>query len=311
MPDRIDTHQHILSPDYRNYLDERWNNPGNIPLPAWTASQAVDNMAQSGVKTGVLSVSMPGVNLGDVVEARSWARRVNEFTADLVRENPSSFGMFACLTLPDVDGSLTEAEYALDVLGADGVVLLANHEGRYLGDKSFAPLFEELGRRGAVVFVHPNDLPTPPIPGVPPFAADYLLDTTRTALQLATSGTLDKHPDLKIILSHAGGFLPYIIDRVAPVVGCGDPAAGKSLLRRFWFDVAVSCGPSALPSLLAFADPTHITYGTDLPFAPGPAVAGFRAAYESYELEPTLRARIDRGNAEVLFPRLSAPTAAG
>jgi predicted TIM-barrel fold metal-dependent hydrolase len=308
---RIDTHQHVVPPEYRDLLDRAWSNPGSIPVPEWSAAHAIDIMGQNGIATGILSISVPGVNFGDVERARTWARTVNELTADLVRDRPSSFGMFACLTLPVVDGSLAEAEYALDVLRADGIVLLADHDGIYLGDPSFAPLFAELGRRGAVVFVHPNDLPTPPIPGVPPFAADFLLDTTRSAFQLVTSGTLASYPDLKIILSHAGGFVPYVADRVAPLLGRGDATAGRELLRRFYFDVAVSSGPSALPSLLGFADPTRITYGSDSPYAPDPVVAGFRAAYEKFELDPDLRYAIDRGNAEALFPRLAALASTG
>jgi predicted TIM-barrel fold metal-dependent hydrolase len=255
-------------------------------------------MGNNDISTGVLSVSAPGVHFGDDDAARSLARQVNDDTAQVVRDNRSSFGMFAVLPLPDVDGSLLEVEYALDVLGADGVVLLANQRGTYLGDSAFEPLFEELGRRQAVVFVHPNELPGPGVPGVPSFLADFLLDTTRAALNLAISGTLTRYPDLKVILSHGGGFLPYIANRVAALV---DPAT----LKRFWFDTALSNGSSALPSLLGFADPTHLTYGTDSPFAPTPAVDSFRKAYEAYDLADDVRPGIDRANAECLFPRLA------
>src|SRR6185503_6278828 len=110
----------------------------------------------------------------------------------------------------DVDGALDEVTYAFDTLGADGVVVLANNRGTYLGDKAFDPLFDELHRRAAVVFVHPSVLPgLERISGIPPYIADFLLDTTRAAINLARSGTLERCPDVKVILSHAGGFIPY------------------------------------------------------------------------------------------------------
>jgi len=238
------------------------------------------------------------VHLGDNAEARTWARKVNEFVADVVRERPGSFGLFATLTLPDVDGALAEAAYAFDELDADGVVLLTNVAGTYLGDPSFEPLFAELGGRGAVVFVHPAELPAPAVPGIPPFAVDFLLDTTHAALSLIASGTLRRHPRLKVIPSHAGGFLPYAADRVsaiAPLAPALAPAA--KLLREFYFDVALSSGPSALPSLLGFADPARITHGSDYPYAPAEIAAAFGHSYERYPIDADLRRAIDRGNA--------------
>jgi predicted TIM-barrel fold metal-dependent hydrolase len=175
------------------------------------------------------------VHLGDNAEARTWARKVNEFVADVVRERPGSFGLFATLTLPDVDGALAEAAYAFDELDADGVVLLTNVAGTYLGDPSFEPLFAELGRP------------------------------------------------------------------LAPAL-----ASAAELLREFYFDVALSSGPSALPSLLGFADPARITYGSDYPYAPAEIAAGFGHSYERYPIEADLRRAIDRGNAEALFPRLTS-----
>lgn len=133
-PRRIDVHHHYIPPDYGLFLREKGIRPGGIPLPRWAAPMASKVMAANGVETAVVSVSTPGVWFGDVTEARHWARRVNEFGAALVADNPRGFGFFATLTLPDVDGALVEAAYALDVLKADGIVLLANNAGIYLGD---------------------------------------------------------------------------------------------------------------------------------------------------------------------------------
>jgi 6-methylsalicylate decarboxylase len=309
---RIDTHQHIVPPEYRDWLVSRGVQAGGLPIPKWSRQAALDLMGLAGIGTAILSVSTPGVHLGDDAQARTWASKVNEYAASVAGDDPDSFGFFATLTLPDVDGALAEAAYALDELGADGVILLANVAGVYLGDPAFEPLFAELGRRGAVVFVHPNQLSAPAVPGIPPFAADFLLDTTRAALKIASSGTLTRYPDLKIILAHAGGFLPYVADRVAPFATTPmDAATGRAALREFYFDVALSSGPSALPSLLNFADPSRITYGSDFPYAPQQAVTGFRDSYERYPLDPSMRAAIDRDNAEALFPRFAKNRARG
>ena len=199
---------------YADWLRGKGIRPGGIDLPDWSPSAALKFMDGHGIATGVLSVSTPGVHLGDDAEARKWAREVNEYTADLVRADPGRFGLFATLTLPDVEGAIAEAGYALDTLHADGVVLLANNAGRYLGDPGFAPLLAYLHSRQAIVFVHPGELPAEPVPGIPSFTADFLLDTTRTAISLILSGAMKKYHGIKFILAHAGGFVPYIAYRI-------------------------------------------------------------------------------------------------
>lgn len=310
MPPRIDTHQHIVPPDYRRWLEGQGVDAGGAPLPLWSAEAALEAMDDMDISTGVLSVSTPGVHLtGDssapAPVAREWARRVNEFSAETVKDKPGRFGFFATLTLPDVDGALDEAAYALDVLQADGIVLPTNVYGRYVGDQAFDPLFEELGRRGAVVFIHPSELPVEPIEGIPPFAVDFLLDTVRAALNISRSGTLEKFPDLKVILGHAGGFVPFAAQRMAPFAGKGDVARGLAILKRFYFDVALSSSPFALPALLAFADPTHLTFGSDFPFPPSTVVKSMADALDDFELTEAQRTAINHRNAEKLFPRIA------
>ena len=323
-PRRIDVHQHVVPPSYRTWLDERGvNAAGGYPLPAWSVDSALNVMDANGIQTGVLSVSTPGVSLGDfssssvVANARAQARSVNDYVANVVRDYPERFGLFATLTLPDVDGALAEAAYAFDTLKADGVILLANTQGQYLGDPKFDPLLEELNRRKAVVLLHPSALPGPTAPGVPPFMADFLLDTVRAALKLTLSGAMDRFPDLKIILAHAGGFLPYISYRVAPfLTNPNQPdftAAGfqsnTDLLRRFWYDVALSSTPAGMPSLLEFADPAKIVYGSDSPFAPSPVVEFMSRALDEFKMSKSQQAAINRRNAYALVPRLE-PSAA-
>jgi len=140
---------------------------------------------------------------------------------------------------------------------------------------------------------------------VPTFVADFLLDTTRAAIGLARSGTLERCPHLKVILSHAGGFVPYAAYRIAIAASAaGNPLEGMARLGRFYFDTALSGSPTALPSLLAFAEPDHVLFGSDFPYAPPLAVGAFTGMYEAFALGDARRASIDRGAAERLFPRL-------
>ena len=155
------------------------------------------------------------------------------------------------------------------------------------------------------MFVHPSHLHgVEPLRGIPPFVADFLLDTTRAAIRLAGSGTLERCPNVEIILSHAGGFVPYSAHRFAAVASPRrDPADGIEQLRKFYFDTALSGSPTAFPSLLAFAAPGHVLFGCDWPYAPDASVAYFTGMYESHIADGELRASIDRKAAEGLFPR--------
>jgi 6-methylsalicylate decarboxylase len=305
-PYRIDTHTHILPPDYAAWLKRRAEDAGGLPIPDWSVESALEAMDARAVRTAIVSVSTPGVHLGDVAEARAMARAVNEYSADITKRFPERFGFFATLTLPDVEGSLAELDYAFDTLHADGVILLANTHGEYLGDDSHRTLFDELERRRAVVFVHPSQLPGDAVPGVPPYAVDFLLDTTRAAIRLMASGTLTRCPNLKIILSHAGGMVPYAAHRIAVTTSPGNVANGLAQLRRFYFDIALSGSPAALPSLLAFAASDHVLFGTDWPHAPAPVGAAFTSMYETYAMSDSQRTSIDRSAAEQLFPRLAS-----
>ena len=304
----IDTHQHVFPEAYRKMLDDTGRMTGGIgEAPKWSPTLALEFMDRFEIGTGMLSTPVP--SFGSVKDASYWARSVNEAGAAAVASSPSRFGYLATIPMADMDSALEETRYAFDVLHADGVVLMASTGGVYLGDASLTPLMEELNTRSAVIFVHPGDLPGPAVPTIPPFAADFLLDTTRAAINLILAHTLDECPNLRIILAHAGGFLPYIIYRILPMLAGGNIDRTDEVLaglKRFYFDLALSSSPTALPSLLAFADHTHITFGSDWPAAPEDVVRFFGNEFEKYPFDPDLRYAIGRGNAERLFPRLGA-----
>jgi predicted TIM-barrel fold metal-dependent hydrolase len=306
MTGRIDTHHHALSADIIELMREL-----GLPTPSqqWRLDKTLDMMDANKIEASVISNVIPCDVLGDATLAHRLARQVNEAAAEVVNTHPSRFGFFAMLPLPHVDLALAEAAYALDELGAEGVALLPHGGDHYLGAPLFDPLFEELNRRRAVVLVHPLDLPQGGAPGVPSVFADYLLDTTRAAINLITSGTLVRYPHVSIILSHAGGFLPYAATRievVADALGKVDQATVWDGIRRFHYDLALSV-PSALPSLLAAADPGRILYGSDWSGVPASVVEHATRAFDDATVldEPTRQA-INRGNALSLLPGLAS-----
>jgi predicted TIM-barrel fold metal-dependent hydrolase len=315
---RIDVHQHVLPPFWVKALPThggdpsgpRSGDPSHAVLPRWSPESAVDLMDSQEIATGILSLTAPGIVGWDKSGRREMARRVNEYTADLVAKRPDRFGNFATLPLPDVDGALSELEYALDTLRADGVILLGNYAEEYLGDPAFEPLWAELDRRQSVVFVHPG-LPLPPVAGVAGPLVDYPFDTTRTAVQLVLNGVVDRYPLVRIILAHAGGFVPYASHRFAELAHVFRPDAAKpsailASFQRFHFDTALSSSPAALPSLKAFAENSHILFGTDFPFAPADVAASFTTKLDAYEgLTADEHKAISHGNAWILFPRLA------
>jgi 6-methylsalicylate decarboxylase len=216
----IDTHHHLIPPDYRNTLRKTGiDEAGGRALPDWSPDGSLRAMAELNVSTAILSVSTPGTTfLPKPADAAALARDLNDYSADLVAAQPERLGFVATVPLPHIDESVAEVVRALDDLKADGVVLLANNAGTYLGQEGQDDLFAALDARSAVVFVHPADLPGPTVPGVAPFAADFLLDTARAAYLLVRNEVRRKYPNIRFILGHAGGFVPYASHRMAVAI---------------------------------------------------------------------------------------------
>ncbi|WP_292991481.1 amidohydrolase family protein [Mycobacterium sp.] len=309
---RIDTHHHVIPPDYRKALQRAGLlEAGGRALPGWAPETSLQAMADLGVGTAILSVSTPGTAfLPSPADAAALARDLNDYTAAVVEAQPDRFGFLATVPLPHVDKSIAEITRSLDELHADGIVMLANNSGTYLGEDGQDPVFAALNDRSATVFIHPAELPGPAAPGVPPFAADFLLDTTRAAYLLVRNGIAARHPNIRFILSHAGGFVPYASHRMAVAITADtgrSPADVLDDFAGFYFDTALSSSAAALPTLLAFAKPGHITFGSDWPYAPAVAGKLFAAGLETYPgIDAATRAAIERDNALALFPRLGA-----
>src|ERR1700757_1635925 len=309
---RIDTHHHASPTDYRNLLRKNGiNEAGGRAVPEWSPDGSLQTMSELGVGTAILSVSAPGTTfLPKAAEAAALARDLNDHLASVVAAQPDRFGFFAIVPMPHVDESAAEVVRSLDELHADGVVLLANAAGIYVGQDGQDDLFAALDARSAVVFIHPADLPGPAVDGVLPFATDFLLDTTRAAYLLVRNEIRRKYPNIRFILSHAGGFVPYASHRMAAAITADtgrSPADVLDDFASFYFDTALSSSAAALPTLLAFAKPGHIMFGSDFPFAPTVAGKIFAAGLETYPgIDAATRGAIERTNALALFPRLGA-----
>ncbi len=310
----IDVHHHALPPTLKTLCVERGLLPpvGGPPFATWELSATLDTMDANGIEAGLASAAIPSESLdGDEAWATRLARTANESLAEIVREHPTRFGFLAYLPLPFTDASLVEIAYAFDTLNADGVIVSSHAGETYLGDNSLDAVFAELDRREAVVLTHPFNLPSCGVTPFPSFLADFMLDTTRAAIQLITSGTLGRYPNLKIILPHGGGFLPYQAARLSlgQALGYGiDTATMTAALRRFYYDTAGPMSPYSTPTLLAATgkDAARILYGSDYNAIPAPGIAAASEALRNDPaLDPNTLRRIGRDNALRLFPALA------
>ncbi|MFJ2829349.1 amidohydrolase family protein [Streptomyces sp. NPDC087263] len=298
-------HQHVIPPRYQAFLDGRGISTGGL-APVWSEDLALKAMDAHGVGTGIVSLSVPGVLLGGGdAEARSLACLVNEFGADLASRRSDRFGVFATVTLPDVVDRMTEAAHALDNLGAEGVVLSVNAEGAYLGDPRFAPLLAELDRRHAVVYIHPSHLEGPAAEGIPPYVADYLLDTTPTVVSLVRGGAVRRRPNITFILSHGGGFVPFAAHRLAMTMSYDSDRTVEELLadlKTFHVETAQAANPVALSSILGFFGADHVLWGaSSSPWTTPSSATRACSHFEQANLPQESKNKIAHENAERLL----------
>jgi predicted TIM-barrel fold metal-dependent hydrolase len=312
----IDTHHHIYPPDFTSKNLARI--VGDAPDVAstlysnWTPRYSLDQMDQNGVATAVVSVSSPGVWFGNNEEGRKNSRECNEYGAKLMKDYQGRFGMFATLPLPDTEGSLREIQYALDVLKLEGIGLLTSYDnGKLLGHPSFAPVFDELNRRKAVIFVHPTvSCCSNPIPKVNIPSIEFPTDTTRTITSLVYSGTIARCPDIRFIFSHGGGTILMLISRLA---GGGLKPEEKAVmipngfeheLQKFYYDIAsVAVNPAAMATVFKVIPMSHLLFGSDIPFWKIETIA---MGMNKFDISASDLRGIQRENALQLLPRLRA-----
>jgi len=286
---KIDVHHHIFPEEYLNALKEIGVEKSlGVKLPIWTPDTSIKKMKENGVSLAILSISSPGVYFPnrEVPEgtAEKLSRLCNDYITDLKEKFPDRFGGFATIPLLNKEAALNELTYALDKCKLDGVCLLTNYNGTYLGDPEFEPFFKELNKRKAVVYIHPTDpgMEYDDELGIPNSLIEVTFDTTRAVANLMYHGVLDRYPDIKYILSHGGGTIPYLAWRLASIeygqagkrpplfkvfydfLVNREPTKGLNHLRNMYYDTANVSGPYQLKALQEFAGPDHLVFGTDV-----------------------------------------------
>jgi len=288
---------------------------GGLKPQPWSAETSLAFMDEAEIDIAVLSISTPGVELPDRRAGRDLARKCNELAASLIAKYPRRFGTFAAVPMASIDDAIEEIQYALDVLKLDGVVLFTNSNGVYLGDPALRPLFAELQKRKAVVYVHPNASPDPVSHTL--VLTDNLIafptDTTRAITQLHYRGTFAATPDVSYIFSHAGGTAPYLAGRMAIIDEMkimGDSSvtgtAAETFQRLFW-DTALAWTDPVLHTLRKIAGSDKILFGTDFPYLRRDiAVRSKTNVSGSTELSNEEKRLLLGANALELFPRFKS-----
>jgi predicted TIM-barrel fold metal-dependent hydrolase len=303
---RIDVQFHF-SPTFYTEMVKKTKHPWT---DRWSVEAALAYMENNSVAAGVMSVSTPSVNFLPAAESIVVARQLNDAAAQVARDNPGRFGNFATLPMNDVGATLTEISYCLDTLKMDGVCMMSNVSGLYLGHPSFAPIFDELNRRKAVLFIHPTDpadmgqLKMAPV-------VEWPFDTCRAAVDLIYTGTIRRCPDIRIILAHAGGALPSVARRVEEMSVLFPSAKPPVMLDEaikqiasFYYDLAISAHENTIGALRHISSLQNVLFACDWPFAPPPAIASNVNGFEALKLTAAERVGIERGNAARLFPQL-------
>lgn len=308
----IDIHHHFLPPFFVDALVQSGHPAAaKAEALAWSPEKSVSMMDESGIETAIVSLSLPGASFAGAADPAALARRINEYAARMIADHPDRFGAFASLPMLDAQAAMGEIEYALDTLKLDGVMLLSNVRGRYLGDPGFDALLAELDRRKATVFLHPNQAPSP---GFNEFV-EFPHEVTRAVASLTESGGIERYHRIRYILAYGGGTIPFVAARVTVV---GMDVFGSFLMtmirylqrartmQRMNYDLTGSTDPYAWRALYGHTKPTRILMGSNYPWTSPATFARQQEGLRSHEDldEPKIES-IERGNSLKLFPRFA------
>jgi len=283
---KIDVHAHLYDERYLKELGDVLAEPKTnieqsslrqycrtMTIPAnWDIDERLGTMEQIGLDYQVLSLSIPMCYDGDAATRLRLARLTNDRFAEVCRRHRKHFFAFASLPLPDVDASLKELERCLDELGMVGVGFGSNVRGMRLDHAQLAPIFEELNRRGTTAFLHPNT-PSCAGPDLEEFnlmaGLAYMFDTGVTVYRMIYSGMLERYRQMKVIVPHLGGMLPFLAARIEGVYR-GNPDAQaiprppSEYLKELYYDT-VSFHPPALRLDFEMFGADHLMLGSDYP----------------------------------------------
>jgi predicted TIM-barrel fold metal-dependent hydrolase len=280
---RIDVHAHYFPARYFERY-QRMGGDTSYILPTMLGGGApheiaarLEDMERAGVAMQVLSVSSMFPYFERAADAAEAAIEANDLYAELVARHPNRFEAFAAMPLPHVDAALKEVERALDKLGMIGVTVGTSVTNRSTVDEAFEPVYVELNRRGAAIFVHPVGL------GVcSPLICDHGLswtigapfEDTTFVTHVIKRRILESYPKLKIIVPHFGGALPIVLDRIERTMRFFAPdntESATATVKRMWYDTQVGARPEILRYAHAVLGVDRLVYGSDHPLNRGEA----------------------------------------
>ena len=200
------------------------------------------------------------------------ARLANDLFAEFVSKKPDRLAAFAVTPLPHVDAALQELTRALDDLKMAGAVIGSSVLGKSIADPSFDPFYEELNRRGAVLYVHPSGLGAES-PLISPHAMTWVIgapiEDTVAAFHLIVRGIPSRYPNIKIIISHIGGAMPILLGRLDFLYRDEVPQTPElpsKAASRMWYDTVGHDDPIAIRSAWEAFGPHRLVYGSDYPY---------------------------------------------
>lgn len=327
----VDVHNHYYPP---SYMDAIQRGPSNVkitidgegnPLLHYPGDYNVavrghrdiayraEVLERNGVDCQVVSLTTPGTHIEEPKRAAELARMVNDEFAAVVQKYEGRFAAYATLPLNDPKASAKELERAITQLQLPGAMLFSNVNGIALSDDQFAPMYEVANQHGAVLHIHP----TAPV-GVEAMRqfwlmplVGFLFDTTLAAASLVFAGIPERYPDIKWVLGHLGGAIPYLAERLdrgfEAFAECraNIPRPPSTYLKKFYYDT-VNFNADALQLAIKFAGVSQILAGSDYPHMIG-SIPRMKEALGGLPISDADRAAIFGGNADrLLRPVLTA-----
>jgi aminocarboxymuconate-semialdehyde decarboxylase len=266
-------------------------------------------MIERGVDTQVLTLTTPGTHVESRPTAVRLASLVNDAFAQVVRDKRGRFQALATLPLNDPEASVEEFERACRELGFAGAMLFSNVNGVALADRCFWPLYEAANDMRAVLHIHP----TSPV-GVEAMTdfwlmplVGFLFDTTLAAAKLVFSGVVERFPRIRWVLSHLGGAIPYLAERLdrgfQAFPDCQENILRppSEYLKHFYYDT-VNFDTRALQFAASFAGADHLLAGSDYPHQIG-SVPSMLESIEKMNLPEADKSKILGGNAARLLKK--------
>ncbi len=274
---QIDAHHHIVPPEYKRQVGDYIAKAAGMAerVLEWTPETSLAEMEKGGTDTAIITLSNTPAIGRAARDPRALTRQCNEYSTKLAQDYPGKFIPLTLLPFPDMDGTLAEIAYGMDVLKMPGVGMLTSYNGEiWQGDPRLNPIYEELNKRSGVIFCHP--LTPEPVRGMIPWIHDtvleYLFDTPRAITSCAFQGTFNKYPNIKFVFCHSGGTLPPLFDRInrrierTPALKEIMPGGFGPVLSKLYYDTAMSTSVTNLGAALKIIPPSQFIFGTDFPY---------------------------------------------